>query len=113
MYVIRWEKMATYEFQQNGEENYQLVRKGLFRSKKLDVSFSKNHHGRYVLSVEYRNESADSNMMSSIQAKRIVRLLEKLGVSKTALRNTNFSKDADSRAAEHLCQIVASLEAAG
>ncbi|MBW3002252.1 hypothetical protein KY338_03775 [Candidatus Woesearchaeota archaeon] len=104
--------MATYEFQSNGEETYQLFRKRWLGSKKLDVYFSKNHFGRYVLSVSYKDESADTNMMSSIQAKKIVRLLKNLGVSNTALRNTNFSKGADSRAKEHLCQLVASLEVA-
>lgn len=107
-----WEKMATYEFQQDGEDNYQLVRKGLLRSKKLNVFYSKNHFGRYVLSVEYKKDSANTNMMSSIQAARVVDLLKKLGVSKTDLQNTNFPKNADSRAMDHLGQIVASLAAA-
>jgi len=60
--------MATYEFQQDKEDEYQLVRKGLLRSKKLGVYYSKNYSGRYVLRVTYKKDSADTNMMSSIQA---------------------------------------------
>ena len=104
--------MATYEFQQDGEENYRLVRKRWMGSKKLDVYYSKNHFGRYVLCVKHKKESANTDMMSSIQAVRVTSLLKKLGVSKTDLQNTKFPKNTEQKAIEHLGQIVASLAAA-
>ena len=105
--------MASYMFEKTNaaEYDFQLVRKGWIRETKLDVYFTKNHFGRYVLSVSYNGENPSTNMMSIMQASVLVGLLKKLGVSKTDLRNTKFPKDTDSRAIDHLGQIVAILAA--
>ena len=74
------------------EDSYQLVSKGRFWDSKKEVYYQKNQFGKYVLSVCCNDETANTNMMSSVEAVKIVGLLKKLGVSKTDMQNIRFPK---------------------